>query len=185
MIVTEEERALELAEKFLGTSNIKNIEKVTLEDRRLSTRGWQYKRIGNSSAGSDKLKFYKDNYELIEDTGKCARNDSDLRYYNDIIFRNDNELVRATTSPSRSGKNCTYNFLIITTNTKEEDIYEKLIKDINNHDLFLLGLPDSTGSFMKALMEDELGLDWEQVKDKPMKVFINAYKEWKNDKRGN
>ncbi len=108
-----EEKAKFFSEKFLDNSKVTFV-KEDFEDRRLNPRGWQYKRYGNSTKGEEKLKFCRENMKLLEDNGKCARNDSDLRYYEDLIFIDENNVVEVTTSPSRSGNTCSYSFFTVT-----------------------------------------------------------------------
>lgn len=43
-------------------------------------------------------------------------------------------------------------------------ILNKCLDDIDNHDLAMVGLPDSVGSFLMAYLEDVLKLKWDEVK---------------------
>ena len=108
-----EYRVNQLSERFLNTTNV-DFKIEHFDDRQLSPRGWQYKRYGNSTKGKDKLLYCRNNMELIEDKGRCARNDSDPRYYEELIFKENNTLIQVSTSPSRSGRTCSYTFLTIT-----------------------------------------------------------------------
>ena len=85
----------------------------TFDDRTLNPRGWQYKKYGNSHLGADKLKQCEKEMDLIEDSSKCARNDSDPRYFKKLLFKKDNTLVYVGSSPSRSGNSVSYNFTTI------------------------------------------------------------------------
>jgi hypothetical protein len=79
-----------------------------LYDNTYNPKGWQYKKYGNSTLGKSLLDECREKMTKVQDDGKCARNDSDPRYYVDEIFKDDNKVIRITTSPSRSGNSCTY-----------------------------------------------------------------------------
>ena len=110
-----EEKAKLLSEKYLNNSDV-SFEIEHFDDRQLNPRGWQYKKFGNSTKGRDKLTYCRENMKLIEDNGKCARNDSDLRYYENSIFIDENKVVEVRTSPSRSGNTCSYSFFTVIKN---------------------------------------------------------------------
>lgn len=110
-----EEKAKLLSEKYLNNSDV-SFEIEHFDDRQLNPRGWQYKKFGNSTKGRDKLAYCRENMNLIEDNGKCARNDSDLRYYENSIFVDENKVIEVRTSPSRSGNTCSYSFFTVTKN---------------------------------------------------------------------
>lgn len=106
--------AEKLGLEYLGTIDVK-FENETLHDNIYSTKGWQYKKIGNSTLGNKKYNEILKNSELLEDLSKCARNDSDPRYYIKKIFKiDDKKIVKITNSPSRSGKSTTWYFFYIT-----------------------------------------------------------------------
>jgi len=96
-----EEKANIFSEKFLDNCKVTFV-KEHFDDRKLNPRGWQYKKYGNSTKGEEKLKFCRENMKLLEDNGKCARNDSDPRYYQNLIFADENNVVEVSTSPSRA-----------------------------------------------------------------------------------
>lgn len=106
------------AEKYLGTKEIK-VEKKTFHDRQFSSRGWQHRNNGgNSTVGRISYDTYCKIYEVLEDSSKCARNDSDPRFFVKKIFRiDDKSIVKVSNDPSRSGKSCTWHFVYI--NAKE------------------------------------------------------------------
>ena len=79
-----------------------------LHDNTYSPRGWQYKKYGNSTLGKELLDKCRGEMTKVQDDGKCARNDSDPRYYAKEVFKNDDTVIRISTSPSRSGNSCTY-----------------------------------------------------------------------------
>lgn len=107
-----EEKANIISKKYLN--NCKVIFKIEqFDDRTLSRKGWQYKKYGNSTKGSDMLKDCRENMELMSDDSKCARNDSDLRYYEKSTYMDNNNVIQVSTSPSRSGNTCSYTFFIV------------------------------------------------------------------------
>ena len=62
------------------------------------------------------------------------------------------------------------------------EILNKLLKNVDNHDLAMIGLPDSVGSFLMAYIEDVLKLDWNEVKQSmTLQDFIDL-KRSQNDK---
>ena len=85
--------------------------KYELHDNTYSPRGWQYKKYGNSIKGKTLLDKCRAEMIKVEDGGKCARNDSDPRYYAKETLKDDNMVIRISTSPSRSGNSCTYSVI--------------------------------------------------------------------------
>ncbi len=57
--------------------------------------------------------------------------------------------------------------------TDEVPAEDKLLKDVNNQDLAMAGLPDSYGSFLVAYIEDVLKLDFKDIKDT---MTLNEFK---------
>ena len=45
------------------------------------------------NCGKEKLKFCRENMKLVEDNGRCAKNDSDPRYYEHLVFTDNNSIV--------------------------------------------------------------------------------------------
>ena len=56
--------------------------------------------------------------------------------------------------------------------------YNKLLKDVNNKDLYQVGLPDSVGSFMYAFIEDELNLEFKDVENHSLLWLVNEYRKY-------
>lgn len=110
-----EEKAKLLSEKYLDNSKI-SFEIEHFDDKQLNPRGWQYKKFGNSTKGRDKLQNCRENMKLIENNGECARNDSDPRYYESLLFMDENKVIEVRTSPSRSGNTCLYTFFTVIKN---------------------------------------------------------------------
>ena len=119
-----EEKAKLLSEKYLNNNDV-SFEIEYFEDRQLNPIGWQYKKFGNSTKGRDKLTHCRKDMKLNEDNGKCARNDSDLRYYENSIYTNENKVIELKTSPSRSGNTCLYTFFTVTKNDNKTLIARK------------------------------------------------------------
>lgn len=108
-----EEKAKLFSEKYLNNCDV-NFQIDQFKDRQLNTRGWQYKKYGNSSKGKDKLIYCQEHMNLVEDNSKGAKNDHNLRYYKKLIFMDENSVIEVNTSPSRSGNTCTYSFFTVT-----------------------------------------------------------------------
>lgn len=85
--------------------------KYELHDNTYSPRGWQFKKYGNSTKGKELLDKCRNEMVQVQDDGKCARNDSDPRYYAKETYKEDNMVIRISTSPSRSGNSCTYSVI--------------------------------------------------------------------------
>lgn len=62
-------------------------------------------------------------------------------------------------------------------------LYPKLVNDVTNEDLAILGYPDFKGSFMCAFIEDVLKLKCDEVKNTMTYLdFINAYEKYKRSR---
>lgn len=106
------EKAKYLSQKYLNNTNV-TFKIEDFNDRQLNPRGWQYKKFGNSSEGSNKLNYCRENMNLVEDNSKYAKNDYDFRYEQHLIFVNEDIVIEVSTSPSRSGNNCSYSFFTV------------------------------------------------------------------------
>jgi hypothetical protein len=109
-----EKRAELLSARFLNNNHVV-YEIEELEDRDYDPKGWQYKRYGNSTKGKDKLAYLKKNMQLVADNSQSAKNDSDPRYYENLVFMDDRCVIEVQTKPARSGKTCKYSFFKVTT----------------------------------------------------------------------
>jgi len=112
-IPTEEEQKqknIEALKVYLEDVSTDELEysKYELHDNTYSPKGWQYKRYGNSTVGKALLTKCRAEMTKVQDDGKCARNDSDPRYYASEVFKDNDTVIRISTSPSRSGNSCTY-----------------------------------------------------------------------------
>lgn len=83
----------------------KDIEPTVEEfrDRKLSPKGWQYKRYGNSDTGERMHNVIKATMESILVANYSARNDSDPRYYIREFFYLPGNVVEVHMAPTRSG----------------------------------------------------------------------------------
>ena len=55
---------------------------------------------------------------------------------------------------------------------------DKKLKDVNNHDLWLCGLPDSVGSFLNNYIEENINKNVDEVKNKmTLGEFVKLYKK--------
>jgi len=73
-----------------------------------------------------------------------------------------------------------YGYKIGSEEYKINVLYPKLINDVTNEDLAILGYPDLKGSFMCAFIEDVLKLKYVEIKNTMTYLdFINAYEKYK------
>ena len=115
-ILTEEEQKqinIETLKEFIEDIPLDELEysSYELHDNTYSPKGWQYKRYGNSILGKTLLDKCRLEMEKVQDDGRCAKNDSDPRYYAREVFKDTNGVIRISTSPSRSGNSCTYSII--------------------------------------------------------------------------
>lgn len=108
-----QEKYEKLAVKYLGTDDF-TTETKSFHDRKFSPKGWQYRQNGGNHQNGKSLFEEISKLELLEDNSRDAKNDHDMRFYNNKIFRVDeNQIVWVSSSQSRSGKSTDWSFVYI------------------------------------------------------------------------
>lgn len=98
--------------KILGNNYHVSVEKK--EDRTFSPNGWQYRRFGNSSAGTLKYSEIKKDCEFLEDLTKETRKDHQRSTPEYLYKKDDNTIIYVHIDISNTGKSKTYTFVTCT-----------------------------------------------------------------------
>jgi len=99
-----------LTELYLNSNDIPH-EDMRKEDRRFSTRGWQYRHYGNSSEGKQYLKELStnDKYLLLCSANiDHSYNKDNSTFHTEYAFESNDNYIHVRVNPSRSGATTTY-----------------------------------------------------------------------------